>query len=139
MADFGREWPVESNSICIGFDRISLTCVRLDVIKFALSELFRVLKPGGIFGWIVSDTSDFIRLGDLEDDGWVEQSRNKDIQNRSQFRGYTFLSYKDVIDLTSKFSILNLSLKTEEFFIQDATRRKRAYWIVDLIKANYDD
>lgn len=132
---FEDRWPIEKNSISLGFDRLSMTCTKKNVIEKGLSEILRVLKPRGIFRWLVlSDTSDFFRIGPSTKDGWVSKSNVKFVKNNSQFRGYTFISYNDIKNYLSEFKILDIHLKSSERFLKNGLRFKESYWIIDFSK-----
>lgn len=133
---FDDLWPIASESISVGYDRMSLTCNPMNTIKVAFNEIYRVLKTGGIFRWIVlSDSSDYVRSGEMSHDGWVEQSNIPNVLNNTQFRGYSFLSYKDVISITQGFKIERLELMTSEVLVAEGMRKVQAYWVVDCVKA----
>lgn len=119
-ADLNERWPFEDSSIGVvrAFDALE----HLDNIVFTMSEIHRVLMPGG---YLLSQTPSTSGFGAFQD------PTHKSFLNRNSFYYYTRAEQAQYIDNTS---IRFKSIILEEFFPNDwALNNNISYIRADLI------
>jgi ubiquinone/menaquinone biosynthesis C-methylase UbiE len=99
--------PWQDNSFDLVIDRSALNCVPRSDILVALSESYRVLKPGGcIFSIMYADAHPAFINSEYQHDGFARQFSPDYL---SDIDGLFFASKADVCELFSKFTITQQS------------------------------
>lgn len=136
---FDDAWSnIGDASIDLAFDSKSLTTARIGEIRTAMASVYRCLKPSAKFlWWTLSDSSDWARVGPMDEDGYIESSVVADVPNLTVFRGYTFLSYPQAVRVVTEagFRIVNATIVKRETLSEGAMRRMYEYFVFELVKA----
>lgn len=73
----GMEWPIDDNEFSLVFSSHTLEHLSDEAIEKTLSEMHRILEPGGLVRLNVPDVDIFKRKYENEDKAWFINKRNR--------------------------------------------------------------
>lgn len=125
VADFSR-MPYEDSTFHMAVARASLSCVSLDGIKQALSELRRVLVPKGVFFLDLYSDRHTSSLSENLGETYIEPTRGALVSNGK----ISFLSRNQVLELMKPFEILSFTHMEEESVLDGGAERDASWNVI---------
>ncbi len=94
-----KEWPIPNNSFNAVYSSHCLEHLTMDAIRFSIGQIFRVLKPGGIFRLTVPDIDPAYEAYLRFDLTWFEENGNSADRSNITAHFLDYFSNKKISDI----------------------------------------